>query len=62
MTKYSKSAILPIVSIVCVAIAAITGHKFSHDVVDSIATVASIVITSGISIWGVFKNHKKEVK
>jgi hypothetical protein len=62
MKNVSKTAILPVVSIICIGIAAITGHKFSADVVDNIATVASIAITAGISIWGVFKNHKKEGK
>jgi hypothetical protein len=60
MKSVSKTAILPVVSVICIAIAAITGHKFNEGTVDTIATVSSIVITAGISIWGVLKNHKKE--
>jgi hypothetical protein len=58
MKGLNKTAILPIVSIICIGIAAITGHEFTKDTVDAIATISSIVITAGISVWGVIKNHK----
>ena len=57
----SKTAILPIVSIVCGGVAVITGHPIGQDTVVMIATVAATLVGAGISIWGVFKNHKKEV-
>lgn len=60
MKNLNKTAILPIVSVVCLAIAAITGHKFSADTIDAIATVSAIVVTSIISIVGVIKDHSKK--
>ena len=57
----SKSAILPIVAIVCGGIAVITGKPIGADTQDMVATIAATVIGAGISIWGVIKNHKKGV-
>lgn len=53
-----KTAILPVVSVLCLAIAAITGHQIDASLQDEIATVASIAIGAGISIWGIYKDHK----
>jgi hypothetical protein len=55
----SKTAILPVLSVIALAISALTGHKFSNDVLDEVSTIAAIVITAGINVWGIFKNHKK---
>jgi hypothetical protein len=55
----NKTAILPIVSVVCLAIAAVTGHQISKDVVNEVADIAVAVIGAGISIWGIFKDHTK---
>ena len=57
----SKSAILPIVTIVCGGIAIITGKPIGSDTIDMIATISATAIGAGISIWGVIKNHKKGV-
>ena len=56
----SKTAILPVVSVICLAIAAVTGHEISKDLQDAIATVSAIVIGAGISVWGIIKSHKKK--
>jgi hypothetical protein len=58
--KISKTAILPIVSVVCLGIGAITGHNISSNMQDEIATIVSTVIGAGISIWGIIQNHKNE--
>lgn len=58
----NKSAILPIVSVVCLGVAAISGHTISSSLQDQIATWAASLIGTGISIWGVVKNHKGEIK
>ncbi|PEJ57386.1 hypothetical protein CN692_13310 [Bacillus sp. AFS002410] len=58
--KLSKSAILPIISVICLCIATITGHQISSDVQDHIAAVASVTISAVVSIWGIVKNHQKE--
>lgn len=55
----SKTAILPIVSVVCLGIATITGHTINASVQDEIATIGATVIGAAISIWGVIKNHQK---
>jgi hypothetical protein len=57
--EMSKTAILPVLSVLALAISALTGHKFSNDVLDEVSTIAAIVITAGINVWGIFKNHKK---
>jgi hypothetical protein len=56
----NKTVILPIVTIVCGAIALITKKPIGADTQDMIATVAATVIGAAISIWGVIKNHKKD--
>jgi hypothetical protein len=62
MKGVSKTAIIPILSVVALGIATLTGHQFSKDVIDETATVLAVLITAGINIWGIVKNHKKEVK
>jgi hypothetical protein len=57
--KISKTAILPVVTVLSLAYAAITGHEISKDLLDKTADIAAVVISAGISIWGVIKNHKK---
>lgn len=54
----NKSAILPIVSVICLGVAAITGHTVNASLQDQIATVVATLIGAGVSIYGVFKNHK----
>lgn len=54
----NKTAILPIVSVICLGIATITGHSINANMQDEIATIAATVIGAGISVWGVIKNHK----
>lgn len=58
MKNIDKTAILPIVTVVCLGIGAITGHAISVNVQNDIATIAAVAIGAGISIWGVIKNHK----
>ena len=60
--KISKTAILPIVSVICLGIASFTGNTISADMQDHVASIATIVISAGVSIWGIIKNHKKEEK
>jgi hypothetical protein len=56
----SKTAILPIISVICLAYATITGHTVSNDLQDDIASITTTIIAAVISIWGVVKNHKKD--
>lgn len=55
----NKTAIIPVVSILCGAYFLITGHAVSAPVQDEFATIGVIVVGAGVSIWGVIKNHKK---
>ena len=55
----NKTAILPIITIICGGISVISGHPIGKDTVDMVATIAATVIGAGISIWGVVKNHRK---
>jgi hypothetical protein len=56
--KMSKTAILPIVTVVLGGITIITGHKFSESTPEFIAAIAAVVVGGGINIWGIIKNHK----
>jgi hypothetical protein len=58
--KLNKTAILPIISVVCLGIGAITGHKIDEQLQDQIATWAATLIGVGISVWGVVKDHQKK--
>jgi hypothetical protein len=55
----NKTAILPIVSVICLGVAAITGHTVDAKLQDDIATWAASLIGVGIGIYGVIKNHKR---
>jgi hypothetical protein len=55
----NKTAILPIVSVICLGVAAITGHTIDAKLQDDIATWAASLIGVGIGIYGVIKNHKR---
>ena len=58
----NKTAILPIISVICLGVAAITGHKIDDSLQVQIADWAASLIGVGIGIYGVIKNHKKEGK
>jgi hypothetical protein len=62
MKGVSKTAIFPILSVIALGIATLTGHQFTKDFIDEAATVLAVLITAGINVWGIIKNHKKEVK
>jgi hypothetical protein len=62
MKNVSKTAILPVLSVIALGIATLTGHQFTQNTIDETATVLAVVITASINLWGIFKNHKKEVK
>jgi hypothetical protein len=58
----NKTAILPIVTVLAGAYTLITKDAVKPETIDTIVNIATIVVGSGISIWGIWKNHKKEVK
>jgi TM2 domain-containing membrane protein YozV len=60
MKNVNKTAIIPVIMVICLAVSAVTGHKISNDVIDQIADVTAVVISAGISIWGIFKDHSKK--
>jgi hypothetical protein len=59
MKNIDKTAILPIVTVVCLGIGTITGHAINANTQNEIATIVAAIIGAGVSIWGVIKNHKK---
>lgn len=54
----NKTAIAPIVTVICMGIGVIIGHPIGETTQAEIATIAAAVITAAVSIWGVVKNHK----
>jgi hypothetical protein len=60
--KVSKTAILPIITVICLGVSSITGHKVDESLQGQIADWAASLIGVGIGVWGVIKNHKGEGK
>ena len=56
----NKTAILPIVTIICLGFGTLIGKPIGKDTVDMIATITATGVSAGISIWGVIKNHTKK--
>lgn len=54
-----KTAIIPVVTTGCLVVSSITGHPISKDVQTAIEEIGGIIISGGLSIWGIFHNHKK---
>lgn len=55
----NKTIILPIVALITLGITALTGVEINSDLQDSIATGVTILVSAGISLYGIIKNHKK---
>jgi hypothetical protein len=59
--KLNKTALLPIITSLFFGVTFVTGHKFADGTVEF---VTDIVVAAGgfaINLYGVVKNHKKEV-
>jgi hypothetical protein len=56
----NKTAILPIISVICLGIGVVTGHKIDDSLQAQIADWTASLIGVGIGIWGVIKNHQKD--
>lgn len=54
-----KTAILPVISVLCVGITAVSGVEISGEVQNLIVDVV-IGVASAISIYGIYKDHKKK--
>lgn len=54
--------IAPIVAVICMAVAGITGVQIDADTQEQVATGIFVCISAGVSIYGIVKNHKKKVK
>lgn len=56
----NKTVIAPLVAVFCMALAGITGVQIDADTQEQLAT-GGVILGSGIvSVWGIFKNHKKK--
>ena len=55
-----KTAILPVISVVCLGVTAISGHAISEETQNYIAEIVVIVAAAGSAIWGIYKDHKKK--
>jgi hypothetical protein len=60
--KLNKTAIAPIVSSAFLAVTFVTGHHFSNGTVELVTDIVVAVATFGVNMYGIVKNHKKEVK
>jgi hypothetical protein len=55
----NKTIILPIIAVIALIIEAVTGQKIDKATQDDVANGLTILVTAGVTIWGIFKNHKK---
>lgn len=53
-----KTIIAPIVAVVALGYAAISGHAIAASVQTEIVDISCVVVGAGVSIWGIFHNHK----
>lgn len=58
--KITKSMILPLISVICLAYGTLSGHQISNEIQGQIAEAIVVVVGLSYSIYGIFKNHKKE--
>jgi hypothetical protein len=61
MNNVSKSAVAPIVSTLLMAVGLVTHKVFSSDTVNEVTDITVAVIGGAVTIWGIIKNHKKDV-
>lgn len=54
----NKTIILPILTTLGLVVSVFTGKEIDEVTIDQVATGIMAIVT----IWGVFKNHKKEDK
>lgn len=55
----SKTAIAPIVAVICLFIGNIIGHPIGQSVQDEATTLLVSLIAFSTTIYGIYKNHKK---
>lgn len=60
--KITKSMILPLISVICLAYGTLSGHQISNEIQGQIAEAIVVVVGFGYSVYGIFKNHKTEEK
>lgn len=59
----NKTIIAPIVAVICLTVTALTGVEIDAQTQSDVVTALGILISAGITVWGIIKNHKKkEVK
>lgn len=56
----NKTIIAPIVAVVCLTVTALTGVEIDASTQAEIVAALGILISAGVTIWGIFKNHKKK--
>ena len=56
----SKTIIIPIVSTLALLAKLVFKVDISEDLQQQLVDVSSSVILVGVTVWGVFKNHKKK--
>lgn len=54
-----KTIIIPIVSVICLAVTAATGVDVDKGTQADIAQGISIIVTASISVYGIIKNWRK---
>lgn len=56
----SKTLILPILMILALAIKGVTGYEIPEEVLNGWADAIAVLIAAVVTVWGVFKDHKKK--
>lgn len=58
MGQYSKTVIAPIVAVICLVVAGVSGVEVGDDVKSQIVDFVGYGVGLAITLYGIFKNHK----
>lgn len=57
-----KSLLVPVVAVLCLLYQAVTGHAVAVAIKDNITNQLAAFITFAVTVYGIWKTHRKEVK
>lgn len=61
MGTFNKTVIIPIISVICIAIKLVLGVEINEDIQTQITDIIFNTFLLGTILYGIFKNHKDEL-
>lgn len=62
MVNYSKTIIAPIIGLIVLGMSVLFGIEVDQDLQEQVITYIASGISLVVTLYGIFKNHKKEEK